>query len=79
MMNAQTVAYLNAMMVESFDGADGKPASRWTKIGVAFPHKDGTGFNVQLNALPVDGKVVLVPPLPEREDEKPAPRDPRRR
>jgi hypothetical protein len=75
-MNAQT--YLNAMMVESFDGADGKPASRWTKIGVAFPHKDGTGFNVQLNALPVDGKVVLVPPL-EREDEKPAPRDTRRR
>ncbi len=79
-MNAQAVAYLNAMMVESFDGADGKPASRWTKIGVAFPHKDGTGFNVQLNALPVDGKVVLVPPLPDRDEEpRPPARDTRRR
>ena len=29
------------------------------RIGVAFPHKDGKGFDVMLQAVPVDGKVVL--------------------
>lgn len=40
----------------------------WTKIGAAFPHRDGTGFNVQLDALPIYGKLVLRPPLPPREE-----------
>ena len=32
----------------------------WLNIGVAFPHDDGKGFNVFLQALPLrDGKVVL--------------------
>ncbi len=32
----------------------------WLNIGSAFPHKDGKGFNVILQALPVNnGKVVL--------------------
>lgn len=31
----------------------------WTRIGVAFPHKDGKGFNVMLDLLPPDGKLVL--------------------
>ncbi len=32
----------------------------WLNIGTAFPHKDGKGFNVILQALPIkDGKVVL--------------------
>ena len=32
------------------------------RIGVAFPRKDGTGFNVELNALPLDGRIGLFPP-----------------
>ena len=33
----------------------------WLNIGVAFPHEDGKGFNVMLQALPIhgDGKMVL--------------------
>src|ERR1700687_2706465 len=33
----------------------------WLNIGVAFPHEDGKGFNVMLQALPIhgDGKIVL--------------------
>ena len=31
----------------------------WTKIGVAFENKDGKGFNVQLTAIPVSGKLVM--------------------
>jgi len=33
----------------------------WLNIGVAFPHDDGEGFNVMLQALPLhgNGKIVL--------------------
>jgi hypothetical protein len=30
----------------------------WLNIGLAFPHKDGSGFNIVLQALPLDGKIV---------------------
>jgi hypothetical protein len=31
----------------------------WLNLGLAFPHKDGNGFNIVLQAYPLDGKVVL--------------------
>jgi hypothetical protein len=31
----------------------------WLNIGVAFVHKDTKGLNVILQALPLDGKLVL--------------------
>lgn len=31
----------------------------WTKVGAAWPHKDGDGFNIQLTALPIDGRVSI--------------------
>ena len=31
----------------------------WLNLGLAFPHKDGLGFNIVLQAYPLDGKVVL--------------------
>jgi len=34
----------------------------WLGIGAAFAHADGKGFNVVLQALPLDGKVVLREP-----------------
>lgn len=30
----------------------------WLNLGLAFPHKDGSGFNIILQALPLDGKIV---------------------
>jgi hypothetical protein len=27
----------------------------WLNLGLVFPHKDGMGFNVVLQALPLDG------------------------
>lgn len=36
--------------------------SFWTKIGAVFPHKDGTGLTLMLDALPIDGRVVLRAP-----------------
>ena len=31
----------------------------WLNLGVAFPHDDGEGFNILLQALPLDAKIVL--------------------
>jgi hypothetical protein len=31
----------------------------WLNVGLAFPHEDGEGFNLLLQALPLDGKIVL--------------------
>ena len=39
----------------------------WLKIGSAFAHGDGDGFNLLLQALPIDGKIVL---RRYKEDEK---------
>jgi hypothetical protein len=30
----------------------------WLNLGLAFPHKDGAGFNIILQAFPLDGKIV---------------------
>ena len=30
----------------------------WLSLGLVFPHKDGNGFNIVLQALPLDGKIV---------------------
>lgn len=31
----------------------------WTRIGAAWAHADGQGFTVQLDSLPIDGRVTL--------------------
>jgi hypothetical protein len=55
--------YLNVFTVEEYE-RDGKTQKRWTKIGAAFPHKEGTGFSIELKAFPVDGRLVVLPPDP---------------
>jgi hypothetical protein len=39
-----------------------KHKKRWTKIGAAFPHKEGLGFSIELKAFPIDGRLVVLPP-----------------
>lgn len=31
----------------------------WTRIGSAWAHADGNGFNLQLECLPLDGRITL--------------------
>jgi hypothetical protein len=58
---ASTPTYLNVFTVEEFE-SNGKSGKRWTKIGAAFPHKEGLGFSIELKAFPVDGRLVVLPP-----------------
>lgn len=59
-------------VVEEREGKD----PFWTRIGSAWAHKDGDGFNLTLSALPINGRLVLrKPKVDEPEPEaKPAPR-----
>lgn len=48
----------------------------WLNLGLVFPHKDGAGYNIMLQAFPLDGKIVC------REitaDDAPEETEPRRR
>jgi hypothetical protein len=31
----------------------------FTRIGAAWPHKDGKGFNIQLEVVPLDGRITI--------------------
>jgi hypothetical protein len=35
------------------------PQAFWTRIGCAWAHADGQGYNVQLAAIPVSGRIVI--------------------
>ncbi len=37
----------------------------WTRIGAAWAHADGKGFNIRLDSVPLDGKVSLRLPSEE--------------
>jgi hypothetical protein len=39
----------------------------WTRIGSAWAHKDGHGFNIQLETLPIDGRITLRVPSEKTE------------
>ena len=38
---------------------DGNDKGFFTRIGAAWPHKDGKGFNIQVDFVPLDGKIAL--------------------
>ena len=37
------------------DGSD----AIWTPIGAAWPNKDGLGFNISCDAIPLTGRLVM--------------------
>jgi len=47
-------------------GEHGEKRGVWTRVGAAWPNKDGRGFNVVLDVVPLDGRLILREPM-ERE------------
>jgi hypothetical protein len=46
---------------------EGNDKGFWTTIGAAWAHKDGKGFSVKLEFLPLSGaEIVIREPLPEQ-------------
>ena len=79
-MNTATPSHFNVFTVEEFDAPSAQDKDRkaksWSKVGVAFPHKEGSGFNIQLRSLPVDGRLVVLPANANEDAEQPAPAQP---
>lgn len=55
---------MNVFRVEEYESND-KAGKRWTKIGAVFPHKEGSGFSIELEAFPINGRLAVLPPDPE--------------
>ena len=67
MSKSAAASYFNVCAVREFDGSTGQKSKSWTKVGVAFPHREGPGFNLELSALPLDGRLVALVPSEEEE------------
>lgn len=57
----------DAMSVREYQ-SNGQTKTAWTKIGAAFENKDGS-IGIQLDAFPVNGKIILQVPLTREERE----------
>lgn len=44
---------------KAFVVREGEDKGYWMEIGAAWAHKDGKGFDLQLDALPVSGRIAL--------------------
>jgi hypothetical protein len=62
-MANQQVAYRAYTVIKR----EGQDQDFWLAIGAAFMHQDGDGYNIVLQALPIDGKIVLR--LPKADDD----------
>ena len=52
----------NKVAFYAYTAEDRGDKTYWNRIGVAFRTKSGTGINVILSSLPVNGKVTLLAP-----------------
>lgn len=50
----------------------GNGKSYWTKVGAAWSNKDG-GFTLQIDCIPLDGRIVCQPPKEKDEAAKETP------
>jgi hypothetical protein len=60
--------YLGVFVTEDYE-ANGEEKTAYTRVGVAFPHKKGSGFNIQIQeGISVSGQLVALPPRPREEN-----------
>lgn len=55
-----------AFTVNSYGKGDERK-DRWTEIGAAWRTKSGEGFRIILEALPINGQLILMPPKAREE------------
>jgi len=51
------------------EGAKDGDKSFWTRIGAAWPHNDGKGFNLQLDCIPLNGRLTVREPSTDDDNE----------
>ena len=58
-------------VTDSERNENGEKTGFWTKIGAAWPHSDGKGFSLAVDAIPLNGRLVLRE-RPKEEEERAA-------
>ena len=59
--------YLGVFVTEDYE-TNGEEKTAYTRVGAAFPHKKGNGFNIEIqNGISVSGQLVALPPRPREE------------
>ena len=51
-----------AFIAYAVSDKEGAEKNYWTRLGAAFEHGDGQGYNIVLDALPVNAKLTLRKP-----------------
>ena len=60
--------YLGVFVTENYQGNDGEEKTSYTRVGAAFPHRKGAGFNIEITeGISVSGQLVAFPPQPREE------------
>lgn len=59
-------------IVYHVDEQGGDDKAYWTKIGAMWPHKDGEGYNLQLQLLPVNSSGKLTIRVNKPKEDQPA-------
>lgn len=59
MSDTNTNRTANAPSHRLFNVAGDGDNARWTDIGVAWATKDGKAFTLALNAMPLNGRIVM--------------------
>ena len=55
--------YLGVFVTETYQGNDGEERTSYTRVGAAFPHRKGSGFNIEITeGISVSGQLVALPP-----------------
>lgn len=49
----------NVFYVKDVATGEGKEKGIWTKIGVAWTHQDGKGFDIKLDLIPYEPRIKL--------------------
>jgi hypothetical protein len=57
--NQQTSSKAPSHVVYHVREVEGRSKAFWTRYGSAWAHADGKGFNVLLEGMPLDGRLVL--------------------
>ncbi|MFQ6540030.1 MULTISPECIES: hypothetical protein [Aphanothece] len=58
---------MNTQNYEILAGQKGGERTYWTRIGTAFPTRDGKGFRLKLNFIPAAAEtdILVLPPKPQ--------------
>lgn len=59
MTNNNAKPRYDVLVADAYQTSGGEEKVNWIRVGAAFPHGDGEGFQIKLAAIPVTGELVV--------------------